>query len=594
MSSDHSLPAPLLSILLVEDSPSDALLLKESLREPLERGELSLQLVRSLAEAEAELRRRRYVSVLLDLGLPDGHGLADVERLRSLDSRLTVVVLTGLDCESSAIRALQLGAQEYVVKGQYDGERLLKVVRHAVERNRQMGELEVRRAEQFAQASHDPVTGLMNRKLFEERAHQGLSAAQASGQRLALCFLDLDRFKAVNDRHGHGVGDAVLAAVAQILRDSVRESDTVARIGGDEFAILLTSTGDPRRVREVGERIVERIRALDQVNGHPLQIGCSLGIAHFPENGTTFEALLHHSDIAMYRAKTAGGGVMAADDQAPAATSVMDRFVADVHGALAEGRFEVYFQPWADFRLGRFVGLEALLRWRRPEGLQLPQEFLPQLNASGLLPDLGLQVARMAARECRRWRDAGLTPGVLGLNLSVAELLAPDHLHRLLRVLVEEDMAPGDVQIELDAATLNVEDPRVLSAIHRFDEAGLNVLLEGFAPGRGVLLGLSTPGVKGLKLDREIWHPGTREEPGSTGARFLAAVLGAASALQQTVFFLGVESPDDLRALRPHPFRCVQGHWLCPPLAAADLPDSLNAGLRRLKAALQQSEKMRL
>lgn len=372
-----------LSVLVVEDSPADALLLKESLREAVARGELTLHLVRSLSDAKAELRRRRYVGVLLDLGLPDGHGLGDVELLREIDSRITVVVLTGLDCESSAIRALQLGAQEYVVKGQYDGERLLKVIRHAVERNRQMRELEARQAEQFEQASHDQVTGLLNRKLFEERARQRLQMAQGRTQRFAICFLDLDRFKAVNDQHGHAVGDALFARVAQILRESVRDSDIVARIGGDEFAILLTSVGDLKAVREVGERIVERIRGLNVVDGHGVQIGCSLGIALYPDNGISLEALLHHADIAMYRAKGGGGGVMAAGDEALPVISGMDRFIADVQGALAEGRFEVHCQPWADLGQGRFAGVEALLRWRRPEGLQLPQDFLQRLSHSG-------------------------------------------------------------------------------------------------------------------------------------------------------------------------------------------------------------------
>jgi len=248
-------------LLLVEDSPMDARLLRESLRDALERGELALQAVRSIGEAIEELGRNRYACVLLDLGLPDGQGLANVEKLRELDRSMTVVVLTGLDCESSAIRALQLGAQEYVVKGQYDGDSLLKVIRHATERNRQLHELEAQREQQVEQASNDPVTGLANRQRFEDKTRQLLAAAQ-DARRFAVCFLDLDRFKAVNDRHGHAIGDALLARIAQILRESVRESDTIARLGGDEFAILLPSIGEVALAREIGHRIVERIRGM--------------------------------------------------------------------------------------------------------------------------------------------------------------------------------------------------------------------------------------------------------------------------------------------------------------------------------------------
>ncbi|MDM4771001.1 diguanylate cyclase [Solimonas sp. SE-A11] len=576
------------SILAVEDSPADARLLKESLREAIDRGELVLKTVRSIGDAEEELRRNPHDCALLDLGLPDGQGLANVERLRSLAPQLAVIVLTGLDCESSAIRALQLGAQEYVVKGQYEGERLLKVVRHALERSRQVRELEERSARQFEQASHDPVTGLINRKLFEERARQHLATAQA--KRFAICFLDLDRFKAVNDRHGHAVGDALLLRIAQILRESVRDSDTLARIGGDEFAILLSSIGELARAREVAERIVERIRGIESIEGRAVSVGCSVGIALYPEHGETLEELLHHSDAAMYRAKGSGGGVLSLPDEFGAADAELSgQFGADAAKAVAEGGFEIHFQPWLHYGTGDVAGIEALLRWRRPEGLLLPAEFLPMLERGGRMPELGLELARLAARDWRGWRDAGLAPGLLALNLSGAELQAPQQAERLVAVLAEEGIRPDQVQLEVDAAVMGTSDGRLAVPAERFREAGFAMVLEGFLPGNGDLHALASPAIAGVKLDRRLLRAAAREGRNSTPHRFLLGLLAAASALQLQVFLTGIESGEELEGFAGLDFRYVQGFWPCPPLASEALADYLRGGAGQRRPAAETS-----
>lgn len=568
------------SILAVEDSPADARLLKESLREAIDRGELALKTVRSIGEAEQALRDAPYDCALLDLGLPDGHGLANVERLRSLQPQLAVIVLTGLDCESSAIRALQLGAQEYVVKGQYEGERLLKVVRHALERNRQVHELEERSARQFEQASHDPITGLINRKLFEERARLHLASAQA--RRFAICFLDLDRFKAVNDRHGHAVGDLLLARIAQILRESVRDSDTLARIGGDEFAILLASVGDLAKAREVGERIVERIRAIDSIDGRPVSVGCSIGIALYPEHGESLEQLLHHSDAAMYRAKGGGGGVLSLRDEFGATDgNLVLQFATDATRALADGGFEIHFQPWLHYGTGEVAGIEALLRWRRPEGLLLPAEFLPLLERGGRMPEIGLELARLAARDWRRWREAGLAPGLLALNLSGAELVADQQPERLRAALEEEGISPSQVQLEVDATAMGSSDGRLAAPVERFRDAGFTMVLEGFLPGNGDLHALASPAIGGVKLDRRLLRAASRDGPRSTAHRFLLGLLGATSALGLQVFLTGIESGEELEAFAGLDFRYVQGFWPCPPMARDELAAYLQGTGRR-------------
>jgi diguanylate cyclase (GGDEF)-like protein len=580
------------AVLLVEDSPMDARLLRESLRDALERGELALHAVRSIGEAVEELGRNRYACALLDLGLPDGQGLANVEKLRELDRSMTVVVLTGLDCESSAIRALQLGAQEYVVKGQYDGDSLLKVIRHASERNRQLHELEAQRARQFEQASNDAVTGLASRKLFEDKTRQLLAVVQGSGRRFAMCFLDLDRFKAVNDRHGHAVGDGLLARVAQILRESVRDSDTVARLGGDEFAILLPSIGEAAMAREIGRRIVERIRGIEAVENHPVGIGCSFGVALYPDHGSTMVDLLYHSDMAMYRAKSEGGGVVVAGDEAGRRPVLVGAgLAASVAEAFANGEFEMYFQPWIDFPAQRFAGVEALIRWRRPEGLLTSVEFLQVLEDSGRMPEIGLGMARGALHEWRSWRNAGLIPGVLALNLSRSELLSADHLPRLQMLVAEEGLTTAEVQLEVDAAVLMASGGRIEATLEAYGAAGFRIVLEGLSPPENGDLPLMTlPVLSAIKLDRSLLRKTMQEGRSSKAGRFTAATLGAAAGLGLPVFLTGIESAEDLQSLRTMNFRYLQGQWLCPPLPAADVAAHLKQGPRWLQQAPADTE----
>jgi len=575
-----------LPILLVEDSPMDARLLRESLRDAIERNELVLHTARSIDDAVEELGRNRYACALLDLGLPDGRGLANVEKLRELDRSMTVVVLTGLDCESSAIRALQLGAQEYVVKGQYDGDSLLKVIRHAAERNRQVQELEMQRARQFEQATNDAVTGLITRRLFEERTRQVLASAKDSARRFAVCFLDLDRFKAVNDRHGHAVGDTLLARVAQILRESVRDSDTIARLGGDEFAILLPSMGDAALARDIGHRIVERIRGIAQIDGRPVSIGCSFGIALYPDHGSTLEEMLYHSDMAMYRAKSDGGGVIVAGDHAGQRAVISEAgLAANIGEAFIAGEFELHFQPWIDYRARRFAGVEALIRWRRPEGLLVSEEFLAVLERSGHMPEIGLSMARRALREWRSWRSAGLIPGVLSLNLSRSELLSSDYLSKLQKLVAEEGLTTAEIQLEIDAGVLSSANDRIGAVMDAYGAAGFRIVLEGLSPENGDLPLLTLPVLGALKLDRALLRKMMQEGRGSKAGRFMVAALGAATGLDLPVFLTGIESAEDLQSLQTMNFRYLQGEWLCPPLPPAEVAAHLGEGPRWLSAA---------
>lgn len=296
-------PERVLKVLVVEDSVADARLLREALQEA--RAPVELNFVSTLAEAELAVGPGGYDCVLLDLGLPDANGVDNVQRIRSANRAQTVVIMTGLDSEEAALGTLQRGAQDYLVKGRYDGVFILRVIRRAIERNRVLNEVDQLREYQYYIATHDTLTGLPNRKLFEDRAQTALAQAQRESGWFAVGYVDLDGFKPVNDTYGHAVGDAVLRTVAQVLSESVRATDTVARIGGDEFLLLLTPLKGHTEsdIEATTRRLLDRIRGVNQVEGRDIRISASLGLAFYPRHGRTLESLLICADQAMYSNK---------------------------------------------------------------------------------------------------------------------------------------------------------------------------------------------------------------------------------------------------------------------------------------------------
>lgn len=297
------LAEPILRLLLVEDSPADARLMQEAFKDAGAAALLQMKVVRSQSEAEAAVRAETYDCVLLDLGLPDVSGVSNVQRIRAANRSQAIIITTGLDSEEAALQSLQSGAQDYVVKGRYSGDGLLRTIRRAIERNRVLHEMERSREEQYRLATRDALTGLPNRLLFEETARRALLLAERDNSRLAIGYVDLDGFKQVNDAYGHAIGDALLQRVGQVLQQAVRTSDAVARIGGDEFVLLLTPIQSHKSVAAVGERLREQILAIREIDGNTVSISASLGFAFYPEYAGTLELLMAFADKAMFESK---------------------------------------------------------------------------------------------------------------------------------------------------------------------------------------------------------------------------------------------------------------------------------------------------
>ena len=289
----------MIKALLVEDNDIDAQLTQDLLSEwSIE--EFRIIRVKTLGEGLALLSRERFDAVLLDLSLPDAFGLPTVRQVHATSPTIPVVVLSGVSDQSLALQAVQQGAQDYLVKGQGHPELLARAVRYAIERKRSEEHLTYL-------AQYDHLTGLVNRTLFRDRLVQAMARTKRLQQPIGLMLLDLDRFKAVNDTFGHDMGDELLKAATERLKVCVREVDTVARMGGDEFTIILEGVLSEQNILAVATRITESIAAPFELKGHHISIGVSIGITIYPQDDHTIDELLKHADTAMYLAKQQGG-----------------------------------------------------------------------------------------------------------------------------------------------------------------------------------------------------------------------------------------------------------------------------------------------
>jgi diguanylate cyclase (GGDEF)-like protein len=561
-------------ILLIEDTDSDAALVALHLRRLPSRPELVR--VATLAEGLAQLEHGMFDCILLDLGLPDGVGLENVQRVRAAASDVAIVVLTGNDDSRTALAALRCGAQEYLVKGGYEVDILVRVIRHAVERHGVLVDLDRQRQRDSFMAGHDPLTGLINRQLLAERAQEIIAQCERRHESFALCFLDLDGFKPVNDRLGHAVGDGALKEVAATLGAAARSGDTVARVGGDEFVVLLFPVSGIAEAEAAALRLVQRIGAIRVVDGHAVSLGASAGLALYPNHGLALEQLFLKADKAMYAAKESGrGGVKISADSfdpghAHAGAPTMD-----------DANLALLFQPWVDQNTGAFGGVEALLRQRLGGELVPPDGLLRAALEFGLLGDLCQWVVRHASAAWKGWYDAGLPVGRLAINLSRAEIGRHDLPALVLGILASTGMSPRFLQLELAEDVFDNLAPEALENIRALRAHGVQVVMDSFGRRVAGLRHLLAMPIDGVKIDRSLLH--SLRSPRRADRALLSGILAVAAAQGLSVIAAGIEQDAEFHESQALGFRHFQGARFHPPLLPRQLEAVLSPGTRRLE-----------
>jgi diguanylate cyclase (GGDEF)-like protein/PAS domain S-box-containing protein len=485
-------------------------------------------------------------------------------------------LVRGALASGATVRAVEVPVEGRILSWSYHPHQPLGVVHLFAE------DVTARRAMEERlrhEALHDPLTGLANRRLLLERLSAALERGRRRGGGTALLFLDLDRFKLVNDSLGHPVGDRLLVAVAERLRAAAGPGDTVARFGGDEFAVLLDGAPGADAALRRGEAIQRALSSPVGLDGFEVFTSASIGVAVAGAQADGPEALLRGADAAMYRAKLQGPGRCEVYDRAMHARALARlRMESDLRRALDRGEVTAHYQPIVSLATGRVCGVEALARWRHPErGWVQPAEFVPAAEETGLILDLGRRVLAEACGRAGEW-SAGETDRLhVSVNLSVKQLAQADLVEQVRRTLEETGMEPARLRLEVTESVL-VDNPAAAAAtLGRLKELGIRVWMDDFGTGYSSLSALHRLPIDGLKVDRSFVQ--AMGQDGRAG-QVVASVLAMARGLGLEVVAEGIERDDQLAGLRLLGCDAGQG-FLFSPAADADSLRALLASGRR-------------
>jgi diguanylate cyclase (GGDEF)-like protein/PAS domain S-box-containing protein len=691
------------NILLIQDDPSDAKAVRDALNSSAD-GSFKVEWIRACNEGLERLAREgvqrgnRIAAILLDLFLPDSRGIETFDRLFNAAPQLPILILTGSQDEDIAKRAVQRGAQDYLLKSRLDSHLLPKALHSIIERARNAEALfdERERAqvtlnsigdavmstdvwgqvtylntvaenltgwsreeaaghglEEVFQiidattrkplqspmqvaihenktaclppncvlirrdgheaaiedstapihdrrgqitgavmvfhdvstaraqslklsylAQHDSLTDLPNRILLNDRLTQAISLANRHRQKLALLFLDLDRFKHINDSLGHAVGDRLLQSVAQRLSACVRSSDTVSRQGGDEFVVLLSELTRAQDATVIADKILLAIATPYLIDQHELHISASIGIVTYPDDGTEAETLMKNADIAMYHAKDAGRNNYQFFKPEMNVHAVERQSLEEgLRHALERQELVLHYQPKINLQTGSIIGAEALVRWRHPKrGVVPPAKFIPIAEECGFIVRIGQWVMHEACCQARIWQEKGLPALRIAVNISAAELRAKDFVAGVRAILTETGLEPHYLELELTETFLMQDSKSTVAVLKDLKDIGVQLAVDDFGTGYSSLSYVKRFPIDTLKIDRSFVRDLVTDDD---DASIVSAVISMGKSLHMRVVAEGVETPEQLQFLREHSCPFAQGYYFSPPVVAGEFTQLL-------------------
>ncbi|WP_071079478.1 putative bifunctional diguanylate cyclase/phosphodiesterase [Janthinobacterium lividum] len=426
------------------------------------------------------------------------------------------------------------------------------------------------------QSRHDILTGLANRLLLRERLEQAMAVTRRSGLPLWVVFIDLDRFKFVNDTLGHDAGDTVLKSVAERLRDATREVDTVARLGGDEFVLLLPQHGNGEPGAAILQRILDAVAQPLQLGEYEFFLSCCMGVAVYPDDGNDADTLIKHADIAMYRAKELGRGHWQFYASGMNA-GTLERLglESELRHALERGQFHLEYQPQLDLASGKVVGMEALLRWQHPQlGRIAPASFIGLAEEMGLIIPIGDWVLRTACAQARAWQLAGHGPLRLAVNLSARQFKQRNLLHAVAQALAETGLAAAHLELELTESMVMHDVEQATAIMANLKALGVQLSIDDFGTGYSSLAYLRHFPIDVLKIDKTFVSDITHDDD----AAIVRAIISLAHSLRLKVIAEGVETPQQLAFLRQHGCDQMQGYLFSRPLSVPAFEALLHEG----------------
>lgn len=578
-------------ILIIDDDEVDFIILKRLLKQ-IYGNALELEVAKSWEDAELALARGEHDIHIIDYALGARSGIDLIRStIKERDPRI-FILLTGQEDRKVDLAATQVGALDYLVKGDLTANRLERCLRFAAEAMKQKQMLfdqadaleEAKRATDAvlarAEASekeyrwlaqHDLLTQVPNRMMFVQKLRSGMELASRSRQHIALMLLDLDRFKSINDTHGHQTGDQLLVEVAGRLTDTVRDTDIVARLGGDEFAIIINNLDEPLFASSVAEKLTAGLAEPFHILGNRIEIGSSIGVALFtPRDTTTPEEIISQADAALYRAKTAGRGMFQFfDDELNAEIQRAHLIKSQLPSAISTGQFSLAFQPKICLLSGDMVGAEALTRWMHPTiGPISPAEFIPAAEETGLIGPLSEWIFEEACRTICNWRDTAMANVSIALNLSAVQLFKQDIVGDMRRLLDMFNLQAREVELEITETTALNHVSSAMEKLAALRAMGIKVAIDDFGTGYSSLALATGLPSDSLKIDISFVAGMLTKQ---NDAAAVNATIALAHSLGKLAIAEGVETEEQRNHLQDLNCDQAQGYLFSRPLPAEDL-----------------------
>lgn len=544
-------------ILLVDDDDVDRMIVRRALQE----SGLNFDLTEAVDGAEAleACEKHRFDCVFLDYRLPDSDGAAVFKAIiDDYDSSAAVIFLTGENDEALALEMVESGAVDYLSKNEISASLLKRAVRYASARR-------VFRNQLSEMARIDILTGLPNRSVFQEVLAKAVAQSKRSGHLVAMTLLDLDHFKQVNDTMGHPAGDQLLKKAADRLSSVVRETDTLVRLGGDEFAVIAANLNDAQGAGILAQKLVDKLSAPFKIDGQELFVSTSIGIALAPIDGSDCDELLKNADLALYKAKTDGRGRFHFfDAKMNSIAQEQRRLEAKIRRALANGEFELYYQPKLDISTGEVLGTECLIRWNQPEtGMIPPIIFIPVAEKHQLIVEIGDWVLQEACRQNVVWQQAGIPPLNCSVNVSPLQLKNSRLIESIDTALETTGFNPTCLEIEITESSILDNVDGVSALLELLRERGVSVSIDDFGTGYSSLMHLKQLPVDKLKIDRSfVSNIMTNKDD----AEITSAIVSLSNKLGLETIAEGVETKSQLDFLRREGCNQAQGYYLSRPL----------------------------
>jgi|GEM_PF-1488771 diguanylate cyclase (GGDEF)-like protein len=589
----------------------------------------------TLKEAVQSLARQQPQAMLLDLNLPDSQALATLYYMRKHYPNVAIIVITAIDDYDVEYKAMKEGIQEYLVKGQYSKGELLRSVDHALERKRQILEIDNKQKE-LAEVLHkiragnvdavissktpsgsmriqdaglvaenealleklemlanrDTLSKLPNRLYFENNLAVSLRHAARYKQSFAILFIDIDHFKVINDNYGHDAGDRLLKAVSKRMSDCIREGDMLARFGGDEFGLILPQANGERAGR-VAKKVNDSYMRPFNLGRQQVRVTVSIGIAVYPDGGENAADLMKHADVALYRVKHSGrNGFQHFKQDIDKAHKRLLCIENELHAAIENQEFSLVYQPIITLSSRRVIAFEALLRWHSPSlGDVCPCEFIPIAESLGIVFDLTRWVINQGCRQLQDWRDNHHFNGMLAINITSSDISRREFTKYILATLKRFNLPASSVQIEITESTIMKNEGLAGKTLEALHDAGIAIAIDDFGTGYSSFNRINKLPISAIKIDRSFIKSIVVDEVAN---KTVNSMLSLARVLSLDVIAYGIESEEVVLCLQGLGCDCGQGIFFGEPLAAGDVVHYLQtrkiAQSREVSSAILEKE----